>query len=89
MRRPYTTYDKWFQVRKQLIHVVKMQNPVVGAERTTRRAKGQTHLTELLRRCARLPEIGKARVNDWVFQNGDFVRHRVHRSQVKAALRDE
>ena len=30
------------------------------------------HLTELLWGCARLPEIGEAGVNDWVFQNGDF-----------------
>ena len=39
------------------------------------------HLTKLLRRCIRLPEIGDARVHDRVFQNGYFSRNHVRRLQ--------
>jgi len=47
------------------------------------------HLTELLRRCARLPEIGEARVNNRVFQNSDFAGHHVCRLQAGVVSRDE
>ena len=47
-------------------------------------SEGATHLTELLRRCFRLPEIDKARVHDRVFQNGEFSGH--HMGSLKVGV---
>ena len=52
----------------------------MGSKRTI------THLTELLWRCARLPEIGEAGVDNWVFENGDFARHHMRRLEADAVF---
>ena len=46
------------------------------------------HLTELLWRCTRLPQIDKARVNDGMFQDSEFTRHHMRRSQARGISRD-